>query len=142
MACITEGATGFPVYNDNVPFENGFLSELLLAHGYDTHVVGKWHLIPSAYETAAGPYDRWPLGRGLERFYPSLGGDISQRSGPTTTWASSTTVGTLTGRNLGPAKENRHRGTRGRAAERDQRRDPVEDAGLPADVKPPPVLAA
>ncbi len=78
MACITELATGYPGYNGNVPFENGFLSEILLEHGYNTYAVGKWHLIPSSQETAAGPYNRWPLGRGFERFYGFLGGDTSQ----------------------------------------------------------------
>jgi arylsulfatase len=29
-------------------------------------------------ETAAGPYDRWPLARGFERYYGFLGGDTSQ----------------------------------------------------------------
>ena len=62
MACITEFATGYPGYDGNVPFENGYLSEILLAHGYNTYMVGKWHLIPASQETAAGPYDRWPLG--------------------------------------------------------------------------------
>ncbi|MBI5105676.1 MAG: arylsulfatase [Solirubrobacterales bacterium] len=78
MACITEMATGFPGYNGLIPFENGFLSEMLLARGYSTYMVGKWHLIPSSQETAAGPYDRWPLGRGFERYYGFLGGDTSQ----------------------------------------------------------------
>ena len=78
MACITELATGFPGYNGVIPFENGFLSEMLLAHGYSTFMVGKWHLTPSNQETAAGPYDRWPLARGFERFYGFLGGDTSQ----------------------------------------------------------------
>ena len=78
MACITEAATGYPGYNGLVPFENGFLSEMLLGHGYNTYMVGKWHLIPSSQETAAGPYDRWPLGRGFERYYGFLGGDTSQ----------------------------------------------------------------
>jgi arylsulfatase A-like enzyme len=78
MACITEAATGYPGYNGLVPFENGFLSEMLLAHGYNTYMIGKWHLIPSSQETAAGPYDRWPLGRGFERYYGFLGGDTSQ----------------------------------------------------------------
>ncbi len=78
MACITEMATGYPAYNGLVPFENGFLSEMLLAHGYNTYMIGKWHLIPSSQETAAGPYDRWPLGRGFERYYGFLGGDTSQ----------------------------------------------------------------
>ena len=78
MACITEFATGFPGYNGVVPFENGMLSEMLLEHGYSTFMVGKWHLTPSNQETAAGPYDRWPLGRGFQRFYGFLGGDTSQ----------------------------------------------------------------
>ncbi|HEU4349278.1 MAG TPA: arylsulfatase [Actinoplanes sp.] len=78
MACVTEGATGYPGYNGMIPFENGFLSEILLQHGYNTYMVGKYHLLPSTQETAAGPYDRWPLGRGFERFYGFLGGDTSQ----------------------------------------------------------------
>jgi len=78
MAAITELATGFPGYNGIVPFENGFLSEMLVGRGYSTFMVGKWHLIPSSQETGAGPYDRWPLGRGFERFYGFLGGDTSQ----------------------------------------------------------------
>ena len=78
MACITEFATGYPGYNGIMPFENGMLSEMLLEHGYNTYMVGKWHLTPSNQETAAGPYDRWPLARGFERFYGFLGGDTSQ----------------------------------------------------------------
>jgi arylsulfatase A-like enzyme len=81
MACITElasGYSGYPGYNGVVPFENGFLSEMLLSQGYRTFMVGKWHLTPSNQETAAGPYDRWPLARGFERFYGFLGGDTSQ----------------------------------------------------------------
>ena len=54
MACITEFATGYPGYNGVVPFENGFLSEMLLEHGYSTFMVGKYHLTPSNQETAAG----------------------------------------------------------------------------------------
>ena len=78
MACITEFATGYPGYNGVIPFENGFISEMLAAQGYNTYMVGKWHLSPSVTETAAGPYDRWPLARGFERFYGFLGGDTSQ----------------------------------------------------------------
>lgn len=78
MACITELASGYPGYNGVIPFENGMLSEMLLEHGYSTFMVGKWHLTPSNQETAAGPYDRWPLGRGFQRFYGFLGGDTSQ----------------------------------------------------------------
>jgi arylsulfatase len=78
MACITEGATGYPGSNGIIPFENGFLSEILLQNGYNTYAVGKWHLTMGHESSAAGPYDRWPLGRGFERFYGFLGGDTHQ----------------------------------------------------------------
>jgi arylsulfatase A-like enzyme len=78
MACITEGSTGFPGSNGNIPFENGFLSEMLRGHGYSTYAIGKWHLTPVEQTSAAGPYDRWPLGRGFDRYYGFLGGDTHQ----------------------------------------------------------------
>jgi arylsulfatase len=78
MAGINEMATGYPGYHGYIPFENGFLSEALVQHGFSTYLVGKYHLLPSEQESAAGPYDRWPLGRGFERFYGFLGGDTSQ----------------------------------------------------------------
>jgi arylsulfatase A-like enzyme len=78
MACITEGSTGYPGSNGNIPFENGFLSEILLGQGYNTYAIGKWHLTPAEQISAAGPYNRWPLGRGFERYYGFLSGDTSQ----------------------------------------------------------------
>jgi arylsulfatase len=78
MAGINEMATGYPGYHGYIPFENGFLPEMLVQHGFSTYLVGKYHLLPSEQESAAGPYDRWPLGRGFERFYGFLGGDTSQ----------------------------------------------------------------
>ncbi|MBR8830381.1 MAG: hypothetical protein N5P05_003477 [Chroococcopsis gigantea SAG 12.99] len=78
LACITEGAMGYPGANGYMPFENGLLSEILLQKGYNTYAIGKWHLTPSEQGSAAGPYDRWPLGRGFERFYGFLGGDTHQ----------------------------------------------------------------
>src|SRR5690606_39690851 len=78
MAGITEVSTGYPGYNGNIPFENGFLSEILLENGYSTFAVGKWHLTPAEQTSAAGPYDRWPLGRGVDRYYGFLGGDTHQ----------------------------------------------------------------
>ncbi|WP_345168901.1 arylsulfatase [Sphingomonas daechungensis] len=78
LACITEGSTGYPGSNGSMPLENGMLSEILLQHGYNTYAIGKWHLTPTEASSAAGPYDRWPLGRGFERFYGFLGGDTHQ----------------------------------------------------------------
>jgi len=78
MAGITEVSTGYPGYDGYIPFENGFLSEILMQKGYNTYAVGKWHLTPADQISAAGPYDRWPLGRGFERYYGFLGGDTHQ----------------------------------------------------------------
>ncbi|MDA0250606.1 MAG: arylsulfatase [Actinomycetota bacterium] len=78
LACLTNGSTGYPGSDGYIPFENGFLSEILRAQGYNTYCVGKWHLAPEESMTAAGPYDRWPLGRGFERYYGFLGGDTHQ----------------------------------------------------------------
>jgi arylsulfatase A-like enzyme len=78
MAGITEISTGYPGYDGYIPHENGFLSEMLLQYGYNTYAVGKWHLTPADQISAAGPYARWPLGRGFERYYGFLGGDTHQ----------------------------------------------------------------
>ncbi|MGB3715170.1 MAG: sulfatase-like hydrolase/transferase [Candidatus Promineifilaceae bacterium] len=78
VAAIMETATGFPGYDGRMPFQNGMLPEMLLEHGYNTFCLGKWHLSPAEESTPAGPYHRWPLGRGFERFYGFLGGETNQ----------------------------------------------------------------
>ncbi len=78
MATIVENASGFPGYSGRIPFENGFLSEMLTPHGYAAYAVGKWHLTPHEEMNAGAPRDRWPLGRGFERFYGFLAGDTNQ----------------------------------------------------------------
>jgi arylsulfatase A-like enzyme len=78
VASIMETATGYPGYDARMPFENGMLSEVLRQHGYNTFCVGTWHLSPSEENTAAGPFHRWPVGRGFERFYGFLGGETNQ----------------------------------------------------------------
>ena len=76
MAAITELASGFPGYNGVVPFENGFLSEMLVEHGYSTFLVGKYHLTPSNQETAAGPIR--PVAAGV--WFPALYGFLGDTS--------------------------------------------------------------
>ncbi len=78
MACITEGSTGFPGSDGQIPRENGFLSEILVRSGYSAFAVGKWHLTPDEETNMAARKDRWPLGRGFERFYGFLGGETHQ----------------------------------------------------------------
>jgi arylsulfatase A-like enzyme len=38
---------GLPRRQRDIPFENGFLSEILLQQGYNTFAIGKWHLTPA-----------------------------------------------------------------------------------------------
>ncbi|MFI5046292.1 MAG: arylsulfatase [Acidimicrobiia bacterium] len=77
MATIAEFSSGFPGISTRIPFENGFLSEVLAEHGYNTYCVGKWHLTPGEECNLAAFKGRWPLGRGFERFYGYLGGETN-----------------------------------------------------------------
>lgn len=67
-----------PGYNGKIPFETATIAEVLKENGYNTFAVGKWHLVPHGEETSAGPFNRWPLGRGFEQFYGFLGGATDQ----------------------------------------------------------------
>ena len=78
MACITEGASGFPGFSARIPFENGLISEVLGERGRNTYAVGKWHLTPGDEIDLSSWRARWPLGRGFERFYGFLGGETHQ----------------------------------------------------------------
>ncbi|MFG2307201.1 sulfatase-like hydrolase/transferase [Streptomyces sp. NPDC048566] len=77
MATIAEFSSGFPGISTRIPFENGFVSEVLGERGYNTYCVGKWHLTPGEETNLAAYKGRWPLGRGFERFYGFLGGESS-----------------------------------------------------------------
>jgi arylsulfatase A-like enzyme len=78
VATIMERATGYPGYNGRIPKDCAMLPEVLRQNGYNTMAVGKWHLAPDEETTPVGPYDRWPLGQGFERFYGFLPGETSQ----------------------------------------------------------------
>src|SRR3954465_13237105 len=78
MACITEAASGFPNASGLIPPENGMLSEILGERGWNTYLVGKWHLCPEAEMNLASRRLNWPTGRGFERFYGFLGAETNQ----------------------------------------------------------------
>jgi arylsulfatase A-like enzyme len=77
MATIAEFASGYPGISTRIPFESGFISEVLAEHGYNTYCLGKWHLTPGEECNQAAFKGRWPLGRGFERFYGWLGGETN-----------------------------------------------------------------
>jgi arylsulfatase A-like enzyme len=77
MATIAEFSSGFPGISTRIPFEAGFVSEVLHERGYNTYCIGKWHLTPGEECNLAAYKGRWPLGRGFERFYGYLGGETN-----------------------------------------------------------------
>jgi arylsulfatase A-like enzyme len=78
LAAITEAATGYPGNFGNIPKSAATIAETLKQNGYNTMAIGKWHLAPYTAYTAAGPFDRWPLGMGFEKFYGFVGGETDQ----------------------------------------------------------------
>jgi len=78
MACITEAAIGFPNASGTIPPENGMLSEILGELGWNTYMVGKWHLCPDDEMNVASTRRNWPSGRGFERWYGFLGAETNQ----------------------------------------------------------------
>lgn len=72
MGHFTETAFDAPGYDGYMPFEKATMAEVLRENGYSCFAVGKWHLTPVAERTAAGPFNRWPTGRGFDEFYGFL----------------------------------------------------------------------
>ncbi len=78
MACITEGSTGFPGSNGHIPFECANIAEVLGERGWNTFMLGKWHLCAVDEMNMASTKRNWPVGRGFERYYGFLGGETNQ----------------------------------------------------------------
>jgi arylsulfatase A-like enzyme len=78
MACIAEATSGFPNSNGHIPFECATIAEVLGERGWNTYMLGKWHLCPSDEMNMASTKRNWPVGRGFERFYGFLGGETNQ----------------------------------------------------------------
>jgi arylsulfatase len=78
MACIAEATTGFPGSNGHIPFESATIAEVLGEQGWNTYMLGKWHLCPADELNMASTKRNWPVGRGFERYYGFLGGETNQ----------------------------------------------------------------
>ncbi|MFN2115906.1 MAG: sulfatase-like hydrolase/transferase [Anaerolineae bacterium] len=78
LAGTTENADGLPASSGRIPFENGFISEVLGELGWNTYAIGKWHLTPADEVDMPAWRRRWPVGRGFERYYGFLGGETHQ----------------------------------------------------------------
>jgi arylsulfatase A-like enzyme len=78
MACIAEATSGFPGSNGHIPFECATIAEVLGDRGWNTYMLGKWHLVASDEMNMASTKRNWPVGRGFERYYGFLGGETNQ----------------------------------------------------------------
>jgi arylsulfatase A-like enzyme len=78
MACIAEATSGFPNANGHIPFECATIAEVLGERGWNTYMLGKWHLVAADEMNMASTKRNWPVGRGFERYYGFLGGETNQ----------------------------------------------------------------
>jgi arylsulfatase len=71
-------SAGFPGWDGYIPAEAGTIAETLKEYGYNTFAVGKYGVTPDDDATDAGPFDRWPSGKGFEKFFGFLGSQTDQ----------------------------------------------------------------
>jgi arylsulfatase len=80
---FSEWAYGTPGYDGYLPFEKATIAEILRENGYNTFAIGKYHLTHPSDASQAGPFNRWPTGRGFDHFFgyiPNSGMDDSWHS--------------------------------------------------------------
>ncbi|MDR3268480.1 MAG: arylsulfatase [Tannerella sp.] len=78
IGLLTPAVMDFPGYDTRMPFEKATVAEILRENGYNTFALGKWHLTPVVENSQAGPFNRWPTGRGFDNFYGFLPGATDQ----------------------------------------------------------------
>jgi len=71
-------SAGFPGYDGRIPSDKGTIAEILRENGYNTFQVGKYGLTPDEDATDAGPFDRWPSGKGFDHNFGFLGSQTDQ----------------------------------------------------------------
>lgn len=71
-------SAGFPGWDGRTPPEAGTIAEILRDNGYNTFAVGKYGITPDEDSTDAGPFDRWPTGKGFDHFFGFLGSQTDQ----------------------------------------------------------------
>jgi arylsulfatase len=75
---FSNNSYGTPGYDGYLPFEKATAAEIFRENGYNTYAVGKYHITSPSDVTAAGPFNRWPTGRGFEHYFgytPSAASD-------------------------------------------------------------------
>ena len=78
MGCLANFDSGYPGYRGKIAREACTLPEMLRPHGYNSYMVGKWHVTPLDETGPTGPHDGWPLGRGFDHFYGFMDAETDQ----------------------------------------------------------------
>ena len=78
MGTVPEMATSSPGYDCVRPDSMATLPQILSGNGYVTGAFGKMHQTPMWEVGETGPFDRWPLNEGFDRFYGFLGAETNQ----------------------------------------------------------------
>ncbi|MDR1859538.1 MAG: arylsulfatase [Bacteroidales bacterium] len=66
---FAHNAYGTPGYDGYLPFEKATAAEIFRENGYNTFALGKYHLTHPSDATQAGPFNRWPTGRGFDHYF-------------------------------------------------------------------------
>ena len=72
---IGEIATAFPGNTGMRPSSIAMLPEILRLNGYSTAMFGKCHELGPWEASEVGPFDRWPVHSGFEKFYGFMSGE-------------------------------------------------------------------
>ncbi len=75
---VVDLAVDAPGHNGYMPFEKATIAEIARENGYNTFAIGKWHVTPTLDLTGAGPFNRWPTGRGFDKFFGFMSGETDQ----------------------------------------------------------------
>jgi arylsulfatase A-like enzyme len=71
---VAHSDPGFPGYAMELTDRAATAAEVFRDHGWETLMVGKWHLTKDSNCSDAGPRDSWPCQKGFDRFYGILDG--------------------------------------------------------------------
>ena len=74
MGHVAHSDPGFPGYEMQLTPFAPTLAEVLRGAGYQTLMVGKWHLTKDSNANDAGDRSSWPLQKGFDRYYGFLDG--------------------------------------------------------------------
>jgi arylsulfatase A-like enzyme len=75
---VADLLNGFPNGRGRISPHATTVAQVLQTAGYATYALGKWHLMPAAEKTPAGPFTNWPLQKVFDHFYGFLGGYTDQ----------------------------------------------------------------